>query len=72
MLNTTPGTSIQGGAHRQHAGPKVAAILAVAETCRRTNIPVREYLAVVLPSLADAPVHRLARLTHAYWATHGL
>jgi transposase len=41
----------------QQAGPKVAAILAVVETCRRTNIPVREYLAVVLPGLADTPVN---------------
>jgi transposase len=47
----------------QQAGPKVAAILSVVETCRRMNIPVREYLAAVLPGLADTPMHRLAQLT---------
>ena len=31
------------------AGPKVAAILSVVETCRRLDIPVRQYLAAVLP-----------------------
>jgi transposase-like protein DUF772 len=56
----------------QQAGPKVAAILSVVETCRRMNIPVREYLAAVLPGLADMPMHRLAQLTPAAWATHGL
>jgi len=35
----------------QQAGPKVAAILSVVETCRRINIPVRDYLAAVLPGL---------------------
>ena len=47
----------------QQAGPKVAAILSVVETCRRINIPVREYLAAVLPGLADTPIQRLAQLT---------
>jgi len=39
----------------QQAGPKIAAILSVVETCRRINIPVREYLAAVLPGLAETP-----------------
>src|SRR5258706_1778975 len=56
----------------QQAGPKVAAILSVVETCRRIDIPVRDYLAAVLPDLADTPMHRLAELTPAAWATHGL
>jgi transposase len=56
----------------QQAGRKVAAILSVVETCRRMNIPVREYLAAVLPGLADTPMHRLAQITPAAWATHGL
>jgi hypothetical protein len=56
----------------QQAGPKVAAILSVVETCRRIDIPVRDYLAAVLPGLADTPMHRLAQLTPAAWATHGL
>lgn len=47
------------------AGPKVAAILSVVESCRRLNLPVREYLAAVLPGLADRPIQRLSDLTPA-------
>ena len=47
----------------QQAGPKVAAILSVVETCRRIYIPVRDYLAAVLPGLANTSIHRLAQLT---------
>ena len=36
----------------QEAGPKVAAILSVVESCRRLNIPIRDYLTDVLPGLA--------------------
>lgn len=56
----------------QQAGPKVAAILTVVETCRRINLPVRDYLAALLPGLADTPIHRLAQLTPTAWATHNL
>lgn len=35
------------------AGPKVTAIVSVVETCRRLRIPVRQYLAAVLPGWAD-------------------
>jgi transposase len=52
----------------QQAGPKVAAILSVVETCRRMNIPVREYLAAVLPGLADTPIHSLHQLTPMAWS----
>jgi transposase len=52
----------------QQAGPKVAAILSIVETCRRTKIPVRDYLAAVLPGLADTSIQRLAELTPAAWA----
>jgi transposase len=38
-----------------HAGPKVAAILSVVESCRRLKLPVRDYLAAVLPGFADLP-----------------
>lgn len=31
--------------------PKVAAILSVVESCRRLGIPVKEYLADILPGL---------------------
>jgi transposase len=50
------------------AGPKVAAILSVVETCRRLEIPVRKYLSAVLPGLADLSIQKLAELTPAAWA----
>ena len=50
------------------AGPKVAAILSIVETCRRLEIPVREYLAAVLPGLAGTSIQKLAELTPAAWA----
>ena len=53
----------------QQAGPKAAAILSVVETCRRRNIPVREYLTAVLPGLAETPIHRLPQLTPIAWAS---
>jgi hypothetical protein len=52
----------------QQAGPKVAAILSIVETCRRLKIPIREYLAAILPGLADTSIQRLARLTPSAWA----
>lgn len=50
------------------SGPKVAAILSVVESCRRLNVPVSEYLAAVLPGLADRPMRQIATLTPARWA----
>ncbi len=41
------------------AGPKVAAILSVVESCRRLRISVRDYLAAVLPGLADVRIQQL-------------
>ena len=35
----------------KEAGPRVAAIISVVETCRRLKIPVRDYLGSVLPGL---------------------
>jgi transposase len=52
----------------KEAGPRVANILSVVETCRRLVLPVREYLAAVLPGLADLPVQRAAELTPRAWA----
>ena len=49
------------------AGPKVAAILSVVESCRRLKISVRDYLASILPGLADLPIRRLPDLTPAAW-----
>ena len=50
------------------AGPRVAAILSVIESCRRLKVPVREYLADILPGLADTPLQRVAQLTPKAWA----
>ena len=50
------------------AGPKVAAILSIVETCRRLGIPVREYFGDVLPGLADVSIQKLPELTPAAWA----
>ena len=52
----------------EQAGPRVAAIFSVIESCRRLKIPVRDYLTEVLPGLAYAPVQRIAELTPAAWA----
>ena len=55
------------------AGPKVAAILSVVESCRRMRICVRDYLAAVLPGLADRPIRCLPDLTPAAWvARHSI
>jgi len=51
------------------AGAKVAAILSVAESCRRLKLSVRDYLAAILPGLADVRIRRLQALTPSAWAT---
>jgi transposase len=57
----------------EQAGPRVAAILSVIESCRRLKIPVRSYLADILPGLANASVQRVTELTPAAWtAKHAL
>jgi transposase len=50
------------------AGPKIAAILSIIESCRRLKIPVRDYLRDVLPGLADAAIQSVAELTPVAWA----
>jgi transposase len=49
------------------AGPKVAAILSVVESCRRLKLPVRDYFSTILPGLADLPIKCLPDLTPAAW-----
>lgn len=49
------------------AGPRVAAIYSVVETCRRLGIPLRRYLLDVLPGLADRPMADVPSLTPAAW-----
>jgi hypothetical protein len=49
------------------AGPKIAAIFSVVESCRRLRLPIRDYLAAVLPGLANCSVQRLDDLTPTVW-----
>ena len=49
------------------AGPRVAAILSVVESCRRMGIPVRQYLLSVLPGMADRKVSEVDELTPSAW-----
>jgi len=49
------------------AGPKVAAILSVVESCRRLGVPLKEYLLDVLPGLDYRKLSEVARLTPANW-----
>jgi transposase len=54
------------------AGPKVAAILSVVESCRRLKVPVRDYFSKILPGLADLPIRCLPDLTPAVWVARHL
>lgn len=56
----------------QQAGPRIAAILSIVESCRRLKLPLRDYLADVLPGLADWPVLRINERTPSVWATSKL
>jgi transposase len=47
----------------ERAGPRVAAILSVVETCRRRHISIRHYLSSVLPGLAEFRAKRVSELT---------
>jgi transposase len=49
------------------AGPKVAAIASIVETCRRLDINLRAYLKDVLPKLGNWPAHSVAELTPTAW-----
>ena len=51
------------------AGPKVAAILSVVESCRRLKISIRDYLDSILPGLDDVMIQRLPELTPNTWAS---
>jgi transposase len=50
------------------AGPKVAAILSVVESCRRLGVPVQDYLSNVLPGLNRRTLSEVANLTPARWS----
>ena len=51
----------------EQAGPRVAAILTLVETCRRLMIDPREYLLDVLPGLSERPARELNQLTPLAW-----
>jgi transposase len=47
----------------KQAGPQIAAIFSIVESCRRLGVPIRSYLASVLPGLAHRSIQTLAELT---------
>lgn len=51
----------------QSAGPKMAAVISIVETCRRLDIPLRDYLSDILPRLGTWPITRVAELTPSAW-----
>lgn len=51
----------------EEAGPRVAAILSLFETCRRLEINTRAYLLDVLPRVPSWPANRIHELTPMAW-----
>jgi len=49
------------------AGPKIAAIASIVETCRRLDIHLRDYLLDILPKLGQWPINRVGQLTPTAW-----
>jgi hypothetical protein len=47
----------------KEAGPKIAALFSIVESCRKLGVPIRQYLTDVLPGLADRFIQSLAALT---------
>jgi transposase len=52
----------------KEAGPKIAAIFSIVESCRKLDLPIRKYLADVLPGLADRSIQSLAELAPTAYA----
>jgi transposase len=50
------------------AGPKVAAILSIVESCRRLRVALKDYLLAVLPGLDRRKLSDIAQLTPSRWA----
>ena len=50
------------------AGPKVAAIVSVVESCRRLRMPVKEYLLDILPGMDRRKLSEIGQLTPSRWA----
>jgi hypothetical protein len=53
----------------QNAGPKIAAILSVIESCRRLQINPRLYLADIRPGLVSKSLRSTQTLTPSAWNT---
>ncbi|WP_420239029.1 IS66 family transposase [Telmatobacter bradus] len=49
----------------KEAGLKIAAIFSIIESCRKLGVPIRQYMADVLPGLADRSIQSLPALTPA-------
>ena len=54
----------------KQARARVAAILSVVESCRRLKVPVRNYLADILPGLANRSIQTLHQLTPSIYAAN--
>ncbi len=52
----------------ENAGPSIAAITSIIETCRRLKINERDYLLDVLPKLQTWPANRISEMTPMAWA----
>ena len=52
----------------KEAGPKIAAIFSIVESCRKLDVLIRKYLAEVLPGVADRSIQSLAELTPVAYA----
>ena len=50
------------------AGPKVAAILSIVESCRRLGVHLKDYLLAVLPGLDHRKLSEIPQLTPSRWA----
>jgi transposase len=50
------------------AGPKVAAIVSIVESCRRLGVPVKDYFTAVLPGLNRRTLSQVANLTPSRWS----
>ena len=55
----------------QEAGPKIAALLSVIETCKRLQINLRKYLNDVLPKLPSWSINNVAALSPLNWKSSG-
>jgi transposase len=52
----------------KEAGPKIAAIFSIVESCRKLRVPIRHYLADMLPGLANRSIQHLSELTPMAYA----